>query len=101
MQLNIRAGEVPKLIRKTAEGICGAFYEMNRSEQFRREAGTQRRFVKLYWKDQIPVAIEALAALLREPGRDEREKKQIYDALIAFNNRSQAGTPGLTLGRLQ
>lgn len=101
MLLHIRAGEVPELIRKTAEEITGAFYEMNRSEQFRQKVGTQRRFVRQCWKDHVNVAIDLLSALLAEPGRDEREKEQIYDAIVAFKMRASRGTPMLTLGRLQ
>jgi hypothetical protein len=101
MQLNIRAGEVPELIRKTAEEITGAFYEMNRSERFRQQAGTQRRFIRQCWKDHVNVAVDVLSSLLAEPGRDEREKEQIYDAIVAFKMRASRGTPMITLGRLQ
>ena len=101
MLLNIRSGEVPLLIRKTAEEVAGAFFEMNRTDKFRQYAGTQRRFVRQCWKDHLPVAIDLLAALLDDKGRSEHEKNAIYDALIEFRERSQAGTPKLSVRSLQ
>jgi len=101
MLINIRAGDVPELIRKTAEEVTGAFFEMNRTDRFRQYAGSQRRFVRQCWKDHIGTAIELLSALLSQPGRTEHEKNAIYDALVEFNERSSAGTPKNTLRRLQ
>lgn len=101
MLLNIRAGEVPLLIRKTAEEVAGAFYDMNRTDKFRQYAGTQRRFVRQCWKDHLGTAIELLSALLGENGRSEHEKAAIYDALIEFRERSENGTPKLSVRSLQ
>lgn len=101
MLLQIRAGEVPKLIKHTAKEIAGAFYDMNRTEQFRQMAGNQRRFVRLHWTHHIPVAIECLTGVLALPGTSEHEKEEIYDALTLFNERSSAGTPSLSTRLLQ
>lgn len=101
MLLNIRSGDVPVLLRKTAEEVAGAFFDMNRSDKFRMYAGTQRTFVRQCWKDHLPIAIDLLSALLAEPGRDEREKEEIYDALVAFNNRASERTPNLSLRSIQ
>lgn len=101
MLIQIRSGDVPKLIRNTAEEIAGAFYDMNRTDRFRQQAGTQRQFVRQHWKDHIPVTLEVLSSLLAEPGRSEAEKEEIYDALIAFNTNASRGTPKLSSRSLQ
>ena len=101
MLLQIRAGEVPKLIKHTAKEIAGAFYDMNRTEQFRQMAGSQRRFVRLQWTHHIPSAIECLTGVLALPGTSEHEKEAIYDALTLFRERASAGTPQLSTRLLQ
>ncbi|MBB3521058.1 hypothetical protein [Rhizobium sp. BK456] len=101
MLLQIRAGEVPKLIKHTAQEIAGAFYDMHRTDQFRAQAGSQRQFVRRYWTDHIPVAIECLTGVLALPGTSEHEKEAIYDALTLFQERSSAGTPSLSMRTLQ
>lgn len=101
MLLQIRAGEVPKLIKHTAKEIAGAFYDMNRTDQFRRMAGNQRSFVRRHWTDHVPVAIECLSGVLSLPGTSEHEKEAIYDALTLFQERATPGTPSLSIGRLQ
>lgn len=101
MLLQIRAGEVPKLIKHTAQEIAGAFYDMHRTDQFRAQAGSQRQFVRRYWTDHIPVAIECLTGVLALPGTSEHEKEEIYDALTTFRERASAGTPSLSMRLLQ
>lgn len=101
MLLQIRAGEVPKLIKHTAKEIAGAFYDMNRTEQFRQRAGTQRQFVRRYWTDHVPVAIDCLTGVLALPGTSEHEKLEIYDALTMFQALSTFSTPSLSTTRLQ
>jgi hypothetical protein len=101
MLLNIRAGEVPQLIKHTAKEIAGAFYDMNRTERFRQQAGTQRRFVRQHWKDHVEVAVEALVGVLSLPGTSDHEKNAIYDALTEFNERATERTPELSRRSLQ
>lgn len=101
MLLNIRTGDVPLLIRKTAEEVTGAFYEMNRSDKFRQYAGAQRRFVRQCWKDHVQTAIDLLTQMLAMPGTSDHVKDEIYDALIEFKERSQQGTPALSTRSLQ
>jgi len=93
MNINIRSGDVPVLIRKTAEEIAGCFYEENRSERFRKEAGSQKQFIRRHWKDHISVTIQCMAQLLSQPGFDEREKERIHDAIVEFHERAKPGTP--------
>lgn len=100
MLRNIRAGEVPLLIKKTSKEIAGAFYDMNRSDRFRRNAGTQDHFVKHHWKDHVETAVECLAALLGMPGTPDNQKEEIYEALTKFNKRLTQKTPKLSLRSL-
>jgi hypothetical protein len=101
MEMNIRAGEVPLLIRNTAEEIAGAFYDMNRTDQFRQKAGTHRRFVRQHWKDHVPTALECLAGVLGLPGTPDDQKEVIYVAIQEFHARSSVRTPPLTLRGVQ
>lgn len=101
MLLNIRTGEVPELIRKTAEEVAGAFYDMNRTDRFRQQAGTQRRFVRRHWQDHIEMAMECLVGVLALPGTSEHEKRAIYDAITEFNERSSEKTPELSMRNVQ
>lgn len=97
MQTNIRAGEVPELIRKTAEEIAGVLYEGNRSERFRREAGTQKEFIRRNWKHHVDTAIQMLSQLLGQKGFPETQKEEIFDAIIAFNERGRYGKQTLPM----
>jgi hypothetical protein len=101
MLLQIRAGEVPKLIKHTAKEIAGAFYDMHRTDQFRAKAGSQRQFVRRYWTDHVPVAIQCLTGVLALPGTSEHEKEEIYDALTLFHERASGSTPQLSTRLLQ
>ncbi|KAA3504604.1 hypothetical protein DXM27_05160 [Rhizobium rhizogenes] len=101
MLLQIRSGEVPELIQHTAKEIAGAFYDMNRTDQFRAQAGTQRRFVKMHWKDHIQTAIDSLVGVMALPGTTEHVKQEIYDAITEFNDRASEKTPELSLRNLQ
>jgi hypothetical protein len=93
VNINIRAGDVPVLIRKTAEEIAGCFYEMTRTERFRTQAGTQRQFIKRHWKDHLGHALESLSGVLAMPGFPDEEKTKIYDAITEFHDRAKSGTP--------
>ena len=59
--------DVPVLIRKTAEEICGAYYDGPRSATFRARWLDQYVYVKLNWASFVPDAKEALAAMLTMP----------------------------------
>jgi len=96
MNINIRSGEVPILIRKTAEEIAGCFYELSRTDRFRTEAGSQKQFIRRHWKDHLGNAVQSLAGLLGQPGFPEDQKLKIHDALIEFHERAKPGTPQLS-----
>lgn len=93
MNINIRSGDVPPLIRKTAEEIAGAFYEGNRSERFRAGAGSPKNYIRRHWKDHISDTIRCMAALLGQPGFPEHEKERIHEAIVEFTERAKPGTP--------
>lgn len=93
MLVNIRAKDVPPLIRKTAEEIAGVFYEQSRTDQFRKEAGAQRYFIRRHWRKHVEQAIESLSVLLGMKGIPDDQKTVIYDAITEFYNRSYQGRP--------
>ena len=96
MNLNIRAGDVPPIIRKVAEEIAGCFFEETRTSRFRDEwkgQTSQKQFIRNHWKDHIGHALESLSGVLGLPGFPEDEKVKIYDAITEFHERAQAGTP--------
>lgn len=93
MLVNIRAKDVPPVIRKTAEEIAGAFYEQTRTDQFRQEAGAQRYFISRHWKKHVGQALESLSGLLAMPGIPDDQKAVIYGAVTDFYNRSYRGRP--------
>lgn len=93
MLFNIRARDVPPVIRKTAEEIAGAFYESARSDRFRKEAGAQRLFIRRHWKRHMGQAVESLSGLLGMKGIPEDQKMIIYDAITDFYAKSYRGRP--------
>jgi hypothetical protein len=101
MNINIRSGDVPVLIRKTAEEIAGTFYELSRTDRFRAEAGSQKQFIRRHWKDHLGNAVQSLAGLLGQPGFPEDQKLKIHDALIEFHERAKPGTPQLSMRNWQ
>lgn len=101
MMINIRAGEVPELIRKTAEGIAGAFYDGARTDEFRNKAPNQNAFVRNHWKHYVSEAIDQLTTLLAMPGTPDEQKRLIHEAITTFHNRSTEATPAPSIRRLQ
>lgn len=86
---NVRAGEVPALIRRVAEEIAGIFYDDPRSERFRKTASRERDFIKRWWPKHVEQAVEALAMLLAQPGTPEAQKEQIYEAIVEYQIKRQ------------
>lgn len=97
---NIRAGEVPKLIKQTAEEFAGVFYDQGRSDRFRKVGLSQKAYIRRYWANFVPPAIETLSALLGMPGTPEDQKHEIYDAILIFKALSSETTPKLSKRRL-
>lgn len=101
MLYHIRAGEVPHLIKKTAKALCGEFYEMTRTDQFRamhqdqkfRKATRQREFVRDNWHLYVEPSISCLCDLLKVESFPQDQKDQIEDALFEFTKRGSIGIP--------
>jgi hypothetical protein len=81
--------DIPTLFRKTAEEICGAFYEDNhRTKEFRAHWGKigVYKYVKLNWASFLPAAKEILAGMLQDAQAHENDpvhqflKDEIYEA---------------------
>lgn len=80
-----------KLVMKTAKELAGAFYDgedafrdgrVGRTTTFRESGITEKQFVAEYWPDFVKLARKILATMLEDPGRSQREKDQIFDALL-------------------
>lgn len=88
---NAPAGRSTKLVRDTAKGMAGAFFDgqdmfrdgrTERSVLFRIKARSQDEFVRTYWRDFVPLARQQLGKMLSMPGVTQGDKDQIYDALL-------------------
>lgn len=99
MMVNIRAGDVPDLIRKTAEEFCGEFYDGPRTDKFRHIGITQKAFVRRYWTNYVSSAVAVLSQMLGMDGFDEDEKAKIYDALVSMNMMAREGGVHASLSR--
>lgn len=80
-----------KLVKKIAKELAGAFHDnmdvfhdgrVERTLVFRAECKNQDEFIRRYWTDFVKPARKILAHMLSEPGRTDRERDQIYDALL-------------------
>lgn len=105
MRSHIRAGEVPDLIRKTAEQFAGEFYGGERTPRFRlagTEYGlTEKAYIRRYWPKFVEPAVQVLSHMLGQPGTDEAQKQQIAAAVLEYHRNSTAKPkPPLSLRRL-
>lgn len=80
-----------KLVKKTAKELAGAFFDnmdvfhdsrVERSDAFRAQCPNQHAFIEMYWTDFVVIARKTLAHILTQPGTSDRERNQIYDALL-------------------
>lgn len=88
MRTRIRAGEVPELIRKTAQEFAGEFYEGGRTDRFRTVGISEKAYIRRYWTEFIEPAVQTLSAMLGAPGVEDEAKEKIADAIFAFKNNS-------------
>ena len=87
---------VPRLLRQTAKELAGAFYEESRSERFRSNFPTWKKFVGLHWPDFVPPAREILLTMLSNPMTTEHVKKEIYDCVTQQEERTLHSIKGVT-----
>jgi hypothetical protein len=82
---------VDQLIRRTAKELAGTFFDgqdalkdsrVTRTEKFRELYPDQDTFVREQWPSFVKAARTILATMLTEPGRSQRDKDQIHDALM-------------------
>lgn len=74
-------------IREIAKDIAGAYYEMDRSPQFRINFPIPELYIMTSWHKFIDAAREAMAEELMNPNVSEDRKQKIYEALLHENNR--------------
>jgi len=97
MRGHIRAGEVPELIKKTAQEFAGEFYDGERSPRFRLNGAkyglSEKAYVNRYWTNFVDIAVQVLSALLAQPGTPEEQKEKIYEALVDFKTTNSTVRP--------
>lgn len=72
-----------RTVRMTAKEFAGKFYEENqRSLRFRRTWPSQDDYVARNWPHFHDIAVQALGAMLHQPGVPEHRKQAIYEALV-------------------
>lgn len=76
---------VHKLVKKTAEEMAGAFYELHagRDNRFYQAWPNQRLFIKKNWRNFIVTARQVLATILGRKSTTDHMKAEIYEALVA------------------
>lgn len=85
-------GYCHKLVKQTAQGIAGAFYEVAASDnEFYRLHPHQMRFVRAHWGDFTQPARESLATLLGQSATPEPVKAEIYQALLLDQSAPRGG----------
>lgn len=79
------------LVKKVAKELAGAFYggddvlndgRRQRTIRFRNQAVSEAQFIRDCWPSFIEAAKLVLGQMLQEPGRSQKEKDAIYDALL-------------------
>src|SRR5215472_741785 len=73
------------LVRKTAKELAGAFYEFQavKSEQFYKLHKNVNDFIDSEWPKFVLVSKQVLAQCLTSGALTDKEKGDIYDALLA------------------
>lgn len=80
------------LVKQTARGIAGAFYEVAASDnEFYRLHPDQNRFIRAHWGDFTKPARESLAKLLGQSATPEPVKAEIYQALLLDHSAPRGG----------
>lgn len=86
-----------RTVRMMAKEFAGKFYEESqRSLRFRRQWPEQDRYVAQNWPHFVDIAVQALGALLHQPGVPEHRKQAIYEALIEQAAREASSPSALT-----
>ena len=74
-------------IREVAKDLAGAYYEMDRSPDFRVNFPTVQGYIMTSWHKFIDAARQAMGEALMDKNVPEDQKQKIYDALMEENIR--------------
>lgn len=74
-----------KMIKHDAMELAGAFYELNRTDVFRKLNPNQDAYVRKEWPHFVEDVRNAYVACLSDPRTTELMKEKCADALIADN----------------
>jgi hypothetical protein len=86
-----------RTVRMLAKEFAGKFYEeTQRSLRFRRTWPNQDQYVAQNWPHFVDISVQALGAMLHQPGVPEHRKQAIYQALIDQNEREARSPNALT-----
>ncbi len=81
-----------KLVKSTAQGIAGAFYEVAaQANDFYALHPSQPRFIRAHWQHFTEPARQTLAEMLSRSDTTDHVKAQIYDALILDHSAPRGG----------
>lgn len=78
---------VHKLVKKTAQEMAGAFYEWQATQRrygddFYKTYPSVEAFMNRDWPNFVRAAKECLTDQLRDPSVSDKEKEDIYEALL-------------------
>lgn len=76
-----------QLVRMAAKEIAGAYYDLERSPQFRKNFPDQRLYVRLRWPHFVEEARKQLSGMLGNSMTPDHQKREIYEALIEDKRR--------------
>lgn len=96
MTARIAEQKIPKLIADTAREFAGSFYDENRTMAFRMAFPNQDAYVRDNWPYFVKQAREILSGMLAGE-YSEKDKREIYEALMADRARQLKMPRGATL----
>ncbi len=86
-----------RTVRMLAKEFAGKFYEESqRSLRFRQTWPDQQVYVNKNWPHFVDISVQALGAMLHQPGIPEHRKEAIYDALVEQSQKEARSTNVLT-----
>ncbi len=100
---------VSKLVKKTAKELAGQFHghqdvlkdnRVTRTAKFLEIYPDVDGFVAEQWPKFVPAARAILAEMMTHPGRSQREKDEIYDALIEDHGLRNQDDPAPSILRI-
>ena len=90
-----------QLIRRTAKDMAGAYYEMQRTDRFRKYWADQKVYIRECWPHFVVSARDTLTHMLTLSTTPAHVKQEIYEALVEEHNRGQSAPPPMKLNIAQ